>query len=112
MIDQVAALSNLPIVDVSRMPSDATTRTLPSPLISFVNSIEYSSTLFISSLELLGRAGLVADDLIPEQNPIVSEALQRIPKKEAYDRVYVGILEPKRSHREYRSEERAEVTSV
>jgi hypothetical protein len=29
-----------------------------------------------------------ADDLIPEETPVVQTALQRLPPKEAYDRVF------------------------
>jgi ubiquinol-cytochrome c reductase subunit 7 len=34
------------------------------------------------------RIGLVADDLIAEENPIVQKALKRLPPREAYDRVF------------------------
>ncbi|KAI9016769.1 ubiquinol-cytochrome C reductase complex 14kD subunit-domain-containing protein [Hyaloraphidium curvatum] len=43
---------------------------------------------FLSDSAAYRRMGLVADDLIPEQNPIVGEALRRLPKREAYDRMY------------------------
>lgn len=29
-----------------------------------------------------------ADDLIPEENPVVLQAIKRLPPKEAYDRVF------------------------
>ncbi|TAQ91502.1 hypothetical protein B7494_g204 [Chlorociboria aeruginascens] len=34
------------------------------------------------------KLGLRADDLIPEENDTVQLALQRLPPKEAYDRMY------------------------
>ncbi|KAF2461582.1 ubiquinol-cytochrome c reductase subunit 7 [Lineolata rhizophorae] len=34
------------------------------------------------------KIGLRADDLIPEETPIVQQALKRLPPKEAYDRVF------------------------
>ncbi|KAL8914426.1 MAG: hypothetical protein Q9171_000931 [Xanthocarpia ochracea] len=34
------------------------------------------------------KLGLRADDLIPEESPTVMQALQRLPPKEAYDRVF------------------------
>jgi hypothetical protein len=34
------------------------------------------------------KQGLFTDDLIPEQNDIVKEALRRLPKQDGYDRMF------------------------
>ncbi|KAJ4294622.1 Cytochrome b-c1 complex subunit 7 [Kalmusia sp. IMI 367209] len=34
------------------------------------------------------QLGLMADDIIPEENDVVQLALKRLPPKEAYDRVF------------------------
>ncbi|EAS33082.3 ubiquinol-cytochrome c reductase complex protein [Coccidioides immitis RS] len=34
------------------------------------------------------QMGLRYDDLIPEENDVVQQALKRLPPKEAYDRIY------------------------